>query len=96
MFQQNRLPEPHKTSADGNICCRSVLSDCCEWSAPAEESWESVNPPGSGRHRDHTGLVCGTHNDVADFAWTKNDALLLGDVQGPDLTTLYGWWLSLG
>jgi serine/threonine kinase PknH len=41
-------------------------------------------------------LVCGTHNNVPDFAWTKNDALLLGDVQGPDLTTLYGWWLSLG
>jgi hypothetical protein len=28
--------------------------------------------------------------------WTKNDVLLLGDVQGADLDSLYGWWLSLG
>ena len=41
-------------------------------------------------------LVCGTRNNVPDLTWTKNDVLLLGDVQGPDLDGLYGWWLSLG
>jgi serine/threonine kinase PknH len=40
-------------------------------------------------------LVCGSHNDVANLAWTKNDVLLLGSVEGPDLDSLYGWWLSL-
>jgi hypothetical protein len=41
-------------------------------------------------------LACGTHNDVPDLMWTKNDVLLLGDVQGQSLDNLYGWWLSLG
>jgi hypothetical protein len=41
-------------------------------------------------------LACGTRNNVADLMWTKNDVLLLGDVQGADLDSLYGWWLSLG
>ncbi len=41
-------------------------------------------------------LVCGTRNNVPDLMWTKNDALLLGDVQGSSLDSLYGWWLSLG
>ncbi|WP_146221145.1 hypothetical protein [Mycolicibacterium moriokaense] len=41
-------------------------------------------------------LACGTRNNVPDLTWTKNDVLLLGDVQGPDLDSLYGWWLSLG
>lgn len=41
-------------------------------------------------------LACGTRNNVPDLMWTKNDVLLLGDVQGADLDSLYGWWLSLG
>jgi serine/threonine-protein kinase len=41
-------------------------------------------------------LACGTRNNAPDLMWTKNDVLLLGDVQGADLDSLYGWWLSLG
>ncbi len=41
-------------------------------------------------------LVCGTHNNAPVLMWTKDDVLLLGQVQGPDLSNLYGWWLSLG
>jgi hypothetical protein len=40
-------------------------------------------------------LVCGTRNNAPDLTWTKNDVLLLGAVQGQDLDSLYGWWLSL-
>ena len=39
-------------------------------------------------------LLCGTFNDVPDLMWTKDDGLLLGDLQGPDLTALYQHWLS--
>jgi serine/threonine kinase PknH len=41
-------------------------------------------------------LVCGTNNNAPDLMWTKDDVFLLGDVQGPDLPSLYQWWLSLG
>jgi serine/threonine kinase PknH len=41
-------------------------------------------------------LLCGTHDGAPVLTWTKNDALLLGSVQGPSLDNLYGWWLSLG
>ena len=41
-------------------------------------------------------LVCGTHDNVPALMWTKNDALLLGDVRGSSLDNLYAWWLSLG
>ena len=40
-------------------------------------------------------ILCGTYNNAPDFMWTKTDALLLGDIQGPDLDTLYGYWVSL-
>jgi hypothetical protein len=40
-------------------------------------------------------LACGSRNNVPDLTWTKNDVLLLGAIQGQDLDSLYGWWLSL-
>lgn len=41
-------------------------------------------------------LVCGTHNNAPVLMWTKDDLLLLGQVQGPDLSSLNGWSLRLG
>jgi serine/threonine kinase PknH len=64
----------------------------CPGSIDSPRSWHYEATPAF----DAGTLVCGTHNNMPDLMWTKNDVLLLGDVQGPDLSTLYGWWLSLG
>lgn len=41
-------------------------------------------------------IACGTYNDNPDVVWTKDDALLLADAQGPDLADLHSWWLEFG
>jgi hypothetical protein len=64
----------------------------CPGSIDSPRSWSYDATPAS----DAGSLVCGTHNNAPVLMWTKDDVLLLGQVQGPDLSTLYGWWLSLG
>jgi serine/threonine kinase PknH len=39
-------------------------------------------------------FLWGTYNNVPVLMWTKNDVLLLGDIQGPDLNALYPYCLS--
>lgn len=64
----------------------------CPGGIDSPSSWHNAATPAFGAGS----LVCGTRDGVPDLMWTKNDELLLGDVQGPDLDGLYGWWLSLG
>jgi serine/threonine-protein kinase len=40
-------------------------------------------------------VLCGTYNNRPDLLWTKNNDLLLGDIQGPDLNALYQFWQTL-
>ena len=63
----------------------------CPGSIDSPRSWSYGDTPAFAAGS----LVCGTHNNAPVLMWTKDDALLLGQVQGPDLSTLYGWWLSL-
>jgi hypothetical protein len=64
----------------------------CPGSIDSPRSWHYEATPAFSAGS----LACGTRNNVPDLMWTKNDVLLLGDVQGADLDSLYGWWLSLG
>lgn len=64
----------------------------CPGSIDSPRSWSYPDTPAFNAGS----LVCGTHNNAPVLMWTKDDVLLLGQVQGPDLSTLYGWWLSLG
>ncbi len=41
--------------------------------------------------------MCGTVEDQADIAWTRDAQLLLATVNGgPDLGGLYQWWQRYG
>ena len=64
----------------------------CPGSIDSPRSWSYEATPAFNAGS----LVCGTHNNAPVLMWTKDDVLLLGQVQGPDLSNLYGWWLSLG
>jgi hypothetical protein len=64
----------------------------CPGSIDSPRSWSYEATPAFNAGS----LVCGTHNNAPVLMWTKDDVLLLGQVQGPDLSSLYGWWLSLG
>jgi hypothetical protein len=64
----------------------------CPGSIDSPRSWSYEATPAFNAGS----LVCGTHNNAPVLMWTKDEVLLLGQVQGPDLSSLYGWWLSLG
>lgn len=63
----------------------------CPGSIDSPRSWSYGDTPAFSAGS----LVCGTHNNAPVLMWTKDDVLLLAQVQGPDLSNLYGWWLSL-
>lgn len=37
-------------------------------------------------------LVCGTYEGSPDLVWSQNDRLLLGNLQGNDLQSIYTFW----
>ncbi len=56
-------------------------------------TWDYGPKPG------HTGgrIVCGSVEDQADLAWTRDSQLLLATVNGgPGLNELYQWWQRYG
>jgi hypothetical protein len=71
-----------------------VLSPCPGGSvSPAPGTWTS------GQNTDQTTgrVVCGSVEDRANIAWTRDAQLLLATVNGgPDLNTLYQWWQRFG
>jgi hypothetical protein len=36
--------------------------------------------------------VCGTYEGTTDLVWSQNDKLLLGNLQGTDLQSIYDFW----
>ena len=40
-------------------------------------------------------VLCGKYDNRSDLMWTQTKALLLGDIQGPDLNALYQFWQDL-
>ena len=37
-------------------------------------------------------VVCGTYEGTPDLVWSQNDKLLLGNLQGTDLQSIYDFW----
>ena len=60
----------------------------CPGKIQSPSSWHTDAAPGVPAGS----LLCGTYNDAPDLLWTKNDGLLLGDIQGSDLNSLYQFW----
>lgn len=55
--------------------------------------WNYESTPGQTGGR----IVCGSVEDRADIAWTRDAQLLLATINGgPDLGTLYEWWRRYG
>jgi len=71
-----------------------VLSPCPGGSvSPAPGTWTS----GSNTDRISGWVVCGSVQDRANIAWTRDAQLLLSTVNGgPDLNALYQWWQQYG
>ena len=73
---------------------RMVLSPCPGGGvSPAPGTWTS----GSNTNQISGWVVCGSVEDRANVAWTRDAQLLLATVNGgPDLNTLYQWWHRFG
>jgi len=71
-----------------------VLSPCPGGSiSPTPGTWTS----GSNTDQTSGRVVCGSVQDRANIAWTRDAQLLLSTVNGgPDLNTLYQWWQRFG
>jgi serine/threonine kinase PknH len=82
----NALAGRFQDGVNGN-----AISQCPD-SIDSPTSWHYAATPAFSAGS----LACGTHDNEPALTWTKDDVLLLGDVRGPSLDNLYGWWLSLG
>ena len=81
---------PDKTTLDSHFksgTAEDTVQDCPGGlQSPGTWHYESTPDQVAGQ------LVCGTYKATPDLMWSDNAQLLLGDIQGSDLTALYQWW----
>lgn len=68
------------------------LMPCPNSTMDSPTTWHYTDTP----QKAEGSIACGTYNDSPDLTWTKNDGLLLGNAQGPNLDELHQWWLAYG
>jgi len=65
----------------------------CPGGKPSPGAWAYGSDPGQIGGK----IICGSVEDRADIAWTRDAQLLLATVNGgPDLNSLYEWWRRYG
>ena len=64
----------------------------CPGGANSPTTW----PLAAGPDQVKGQIACGTYSDAPDMVWTRDSALVLGDVQGPQLGDLYHWLVDNG
>jgi serine/threonine-protein kinase len=74
------------------IRVNSELLQCPASGVDSPTAWHYTDTPDEVAGQ----IACGTYNDNPDVVWTKDDALLLADAQGPSLDDLHNWWLEFG
>ncbi len=68
------------------------LMPCPNSTADSPTTWHYTDTP----QKAEGSIACGTYNDGPDLTWTKNDDLLLGNAQSPNMDELHQWWLAYG
>ncbi|MCF6388165.1 serine/threonine protein kinase [Mycobacterium sp. MBM] len=68
------------------------LMPCPNSTVDSPTTWHYTDTP----QKAEGSIACGTYNDGPDLTWTKNDGLLLGNAQGPNMDELHQWWLAYG
>lgn len=65
----------------------------CPGGNPSPGTWTYGSDPGQIAGK----IVCGSIENRADIAWTRDAQLLLATINGgPDLNSLYQWWQDYG
>lgn len=70
----------------------AALMPCPNSTMDSPTTWHYTDTP----QKAEGSIACGTYNDSPDLTWTKNDGLLLGNAQGPNIDELHQWWLAYG
>ena len=60
----------------------------CPGGVASPGTWHYTNSPDTPAGK----LVCGTYEGTPDLVWSQNDKLLLGNLQGTDLQSIYDFW----
>ena len=68
------------------------LAPCPNSAADSPTTWHYTDTP----QKAEGSIACGTYDDGPDLTWTKNDGLLLGNAQSPNIDELHQWWLAYG
>jgi hypothetical protein len=62
----------------------------CPGGVASPGTWHYTSSPDSPAGK----LVCGTYEGTPDLVWSQNDRLLLGNLQGADLQSIYTFWAN--
>jgi serine/threonine kinase PknH len=81
-----------RANFDSAIGETAVLLPCPNNTADSPTTWHYTDTP----QKAEGSIACGTYNDGPDITWTKNDGLLLGNAQGPNMEEMHQWWLAYG
>ncbi|KZS62722.1 hypothetical protein A4G26_10775 [Mycobacterium kansasii] len=80
-------------TADFYATAESMAVSPCPGGNASPGTWNYGSSPGRAGGK----IVCGSIEDRADLAWTRDAQLLLATVNGgPSLNDLYRWWLRFG
>jgi serine/threonine-protein kinase len=77
---------------DESVAANSELAQCPASGVESPTTWHYTATPDKVEGR----IACGVFNGNQDVTWTKNEVLLIGDAQGPNLEDLHNWWLAYG
>ena len=74
-------------SAFDQLAGEDQLAPCIE-GMTSPGSWGPTSDPGQTKGR----IACGTYKGKADLIWTENSILVLGNIQGSSIDSLYTYW----
>jgi hypothetical protein len=83
----------YTTPADTEDAFRATTGDdaltACPDNEPSPGTWHYNATP----DQVAGSIACGTYNGQTELIWTDHSKLLTAVVEGPDITSLYRWWL---
>jgi serine/threonine-protein kinase len=60
----------------------------CPGGPASASNWQYAESPNEPAGK----VVCGTYEGTPDLVWSQNDKLLLGNLQGTDVQSIYDFW----
>jgi hypothetical protein len=90
--QYSLFSDPAALAAHFQSTLNEDVVSNCPGDSESATTWHYQDTPNLTAGR----VGCGTYQNNPDITWTKDDQLLLGEGQGPDINALHQWWAKYG